>query len=79
MDLLRNLEAFAIKFPDPDKKDACEMHPWMVSVAVEMYNMYHSYAKDLPCVVMKEETEANTCVRKRGDSPPNWFLNITRI
>ena len=76
---MKKLEAFATKFANPGKKPAYKTLHGMISVTVELHNMYHSYAKGCPSVVTKQEEGPDACVRKLGDAPPNWLLNLARI
>ena len=80
MDFLQKLENFPSKFPNADKKDDYKALPGLLSLAVEMYNLYQSHTKGRPNVHIEMESDEKTHeTRKLGESPPNWLMDLTAI
>ena len=56
------------------------IHTGVISASIEMFDMYTSYEKGIPCVGTTQRDEESKGEELRlGPSPPNWLLNLVDI
>ena len=56
------------------------IHTGVINASIEMFDMYTSYEKGIPCVgTMQGDEESKGKELRLGPSPPNWLLNLVVI